>query len=190
MLALNHKQLIGKGRDRACYAHPDTPSLCVKVSLKPEKQSIRERQYLAFLSKQNVDLSLISCHRGEVETNLGKGHLFDLYRSSAGIICPTLKEAIQQNLYSKEYLLTELKTLKNYLIENAICVRDLSPNNIICATHAQGQTKFIIIDGIGSPNYNPLTIRWKPLIVRAIDKAWKRLERKIKKIDPYLYNEQ
>lgn len=186
MHILNEENLIGQGRDRACYTHTEDPKLCIKVSLRPESQSIRERNYLKYLKEKRKDLSLISCHMGEIETNHGKGHLFQLERFADGQIAPTIKEAIQRHLFSKKQLLSELQTLKNYLITNAICVRDLSPTNIVCKQGINNQIIFKIIDGIGSPNHNPLTIRWRRLTHQAIEKAWQRLERKINQIHPQL----
>jgi hypothetical protein len=44
-LELDSTLFIAKGRDRACYRHPLEPSLCIKVALRPEKQSVREKAY-------------------------------------------------------------------------------------------------------------------------------------------------
>ena len=37
---------------------------------------------LSWLEKQNKDLSKISLYKGEIETNLGTGYLFELVRDS------------------------------------------------------------------------------------------------------------
>ena len=178
-ITLTSTQFIAKGRDRACYYHPTRKDLCIKVALKPEKQSLRERAYLRFLTRKKTDLHLISQYRGEVNTNLGKGYLFDLAVNHNGKLSPTLKQAIENGALSQQETHLLLKALKRYLNDNLICVKDLSPNNLAYVTHRKNNAKLFIIDGIGNPNNNPLTIRVKSLIKKAIDKTWIRLERKV-----------
>jgi hypothetical protein len=175
-------QLIGQGRDRYCYAHPENPTLCIKIARHSEQQSARERKYIDFLKKRGTDLSNISCHAGLIQTNKGTGHLFELLRLENGNIAPTLKSVIQTNQVSIDECLKELQKLKSYLIVNNICVRDLSPTNIVCDVSDTNNIRFVIIDGIGSPNFNPLTIRWSRLTKKAIERAWARLERKAKQL--------
>lgn len=181
---LNLTEIIGQGRDRACYAHPLVADLCVKVALKSEHQTLRERNYLMFLKQHQADLSAISCYRGDVMTDHGQGYLFELERLPDGQVAPTLKQAIISGSLTQQQVLDELRKLRDYLFKNAIFVRDLSPTNIVCKPRKDGHLDFKIIDGIGSPNHNPLTIRWRFLVERAIDKAWQRLERKVKQLGP------
>ena len=175
-------ELIGQGRDRACYSHPKLARFCVKVPLTKDRQTPRERRYLAYLNKKGANLSAISGYYGEVATNLGQGYVFELMRLANGQIAPTLKEALLNGIISEKKLLSELHTLREYLSRNAICVRDLSPTNIVCRIAPDGHLEFKIIDGIGSPNHNPLTIRLGYLVERAINQAWQRLERKIRNL--------
>ena len=76
----------------------------------------------------------------------------------------------------------QLNELKNYLIANKICVRDISPSNISCERTLNGVNLFII-DGVSNSNINPLTIRLQSLVNTSIDKAWKGLERKLARIE-------
>lgn len=173
---------IAQGRDRACYHHPSNKNICIKISIKPEKQSLREKSYLEFLARRKVDLHLISLCRGTVITNLGKGYLFDLAVNYDGRLSQTLTQAIKTKSISKTDVTRLLIDLKKYLITHLICIKDISPNNLSYIKTTE-QTGFLyIIDGIGNPNHNPLTIRSKSLTHKAINSAWERLERKVRKL--------
>ncbi len=181
-IQLTPSMFIAQGRDRACYHHPSQKNVCVKVSIKPEKQSLREKSYLEFLARRKVDLHLISQYRGEVMTNLGAGHLFDLAVNYDGHLSQTLTQAIKTNSISKTEVTRLLIDLKKYLTTYLICVKDISPNNLAYVKTSEQAGYLYIIDGIGNSDHNPLTIRIKSLIHIATDNAWQRLERKVNKL--------
>lgn len=178
MIDLDKCKLIGKGRDRACYEHPEDPSLCIKVALQREKQSKREIRYLKYLEKKNKDLSRISKFQGLINTNLGKGYIFELAKNHNGLIAPTLTFAIQNKLISEEEVKEIIDSVDTYLTEQAICVSDLSPNNITVIREQSSELSFQIIDGIGVAKPNPFITRIPSLINKCHQKALERLKRK------------
>lgn len=185
MIHLDEKNLIGKGRDRACYAHPENVNACIKVSIKPEKQSIREKKYLRYLSKKDRNLSFISNYLGQIETSNGTGHQYELVRDFEGNIAPTLKEAIQSDLISIDEINDIVKRVKHYLINELICVYDLSPNNVCVYKDKKGNWQFKIIDGLGVSTWNPATERVKLLAESLIQKSHNRLIDRIDKTLKY-----
>ena len=148
-IELTSSIFIAKGRDRACYHHPFQANLCVKVAVKPEKQSLREKAYLNFLTQKHTDLHAVSQYRGEVSTNLGKGYLFDLAMNYDGSLSKTLKQAIQEEAIPQQEVNKLLAQLKHYLESNLICVKDLSPNNLAYVKTNENKATLFIIDGIG-----------------------------------------
>jgi len=184
-IQLSDDLIIGTGRDRICYEHPTIKEQCIKTSISSHKQSRREVRYFSFLKKRGVDLSQVSEFLGKVQTNKGIGFCFELIRDVNGRVSPTLREALEQQIISVTDIQHDLTQLKEYLISNRICVRDISPSNIIYQVTPQG-TKLIIIDGISNSNLNPLTIRMPKLITAAIAKAWQSLDRKLTRIDKSL----
>lgn len=48
---LSDNLIVGKGRDRVCYEHPNNANLCIKISITNDKQSKREVSYFKFLKK-------------------------------------------------------------------------------------------------------------------------------------------
>lgn len=187
IIQLSDDLIIGKGRDRICYEHPTIKEQCIKTSITTHKQSRREVRYFSFLEKRKTDLSQVSKFLGKVQTNNGTGFCFELIRESNGKVSPTLREALEQRLISLKDVQHQLILLKEYLIMNEICVRDISPSNIIYQTTSRN-INLIIIDGISNPNLNPFTIRRPKLISAAIGKAWKSLEKKLTRIEKSLNN--
>ena len=109
----------------------------------------------------------------------------DRVRNEDGNISLTLRESLEKQIFSIKDIQPKLEQLKEYLLSNGICIRDISPSNIICQNTAKG-INLIIIDGIGYSNISPLTIRLPRLINSAIIKAWKSLDIKLARIEKSL----
>lgn len=185
-IQLSDDLIIGTGRDRICYEHPTIKEQCIKISTSSHKQSRREVRYFSFLTKRNINLSHVSVFLGNVQTSKGIGFCFELVRNVNGEISCTLRESLEKRIISLREVQPKLEDLKKYLVSNAICVRDISPSNIICQDTTEG-INLIIIDGVGNSNISPLTIRLPRLINSAINKAWKSLDRKLAKIEKSLH---
>lgn len=184
-IQLSDSLIIGKGRDRVCYEHPQQENLCIKISISNDKQSKREIRYFNFLKKKKVDLSHISTFRGKLNTNIGVGYTFDVIRDHDGKISKTLRQCLESRIFPIESIQPKIKDLKEYLISNKICVRDISPSNISCQITPHDINLFII-DGVSNSNINPLTIRFEGLVNASIEKAWRGLSRKLARIEQAL----
>lgn len=182
---LSDDLIVGKGRDRVCYEHPQNSNLCIKISISNDKQSKREVSYFNFLKRTDADLSKISIFRGKKNTNNGLGYTFDLIRDHDGSVSKTLRQCLESQEFTTQWIQPQLIKLKQYLITNKICVRDISPSNIVCKKTPHGIDLFII-DGVSNSNINPFTIRLQSLVNASIDKAWKGLDRKLSRIEQSL----
>lgn len=178
LINLDESMLIGKGRDRACYAHPYDLSLCIKIAIKAEKQSRREKRYLSYLKRKNRDISLLSDFKGVVKTDKGTGYLFELVRNNDGSIAESLTNVIKKQLISVADIKTINDLLEDYLTKQQICAYDLSPNNLVVFTDQNGKLACKIIDGIGVAKPNPLLTRLPSLITKSQQKALARFKRK------------
>jgi hypothetical protein len=185
IIQLSDDLIIGKGRDRICYEHPTIKDQCIKISIDTHKQSLREIKYFSFLKNRNANLSNVSDFLGRIKTNLGEGFCFELIRDSSGEISPTVRQALEKKMITLEEIQLDLEHLKEYLIINSVCVRDISPSNISYQKTESG-TKLVIIDGVSNSNFNPLTIRLKSLTTKAILKSWISLIRKLNRINQLL----
>lgn len=185
VIKLSDNLIIGKGRDRICYEHPHIKNLCIKISITTDKQSKREVRYFSFLKNTAADLSRISLFLGKIKTNHGTGYLFELIRDYDGKVSKTLRQCLESHEFTVKEIQPQLAKLKSYLVVNKICVRDISPSNISCQKTEDGFSLFII-DGISNASINPLTIRLHSLVNKAIEKAWKSLDRKLNRIETSL----
>ena len=185
IIQLSDSLIVGKGRDRICYEHPDNHSLCIKLSFNSNKQSKREVKYFNYLTKKKRDLSKISCFVSMVKTDKGSAYVFELIRDNNGHVSKTLRQCLESKVFSLEYIRPQLIELKNYLIANKICVRDISPSNICCRETLTGFNLYII-DGVSNPTINPFNIRIQRLINNSINKAWMGLDRKLARIEKLL----
>jgi hypothetical protein len=170
IIQLSDDLIIGKGRDRVCYIHPHNEDLCIKISIGNNKQSEREARYFNFLESRQTDLSKISIFQENVITNLGKGYTFDLIKDEDGNVAKTLRQCLELKILTLDEIKPKLRDLKDYLVRNNICVRDMTTANIICKK-TKGGFKLFIIDGVSNASINPLTIRFHSLVRKAIEKA-------------------
>ena len=178
---LSKATLIGRGRDRDCYRHPKVLNQCIKVSRRPQKQTKRERVYFSLLMRWERDTSQLAHYLGSVKTSLGEGATYELMLDDTGRISDTLGEVIRQQHLSAEDVRSMLDDLLDYLLENHICVRDISPSNIMCQKK-DGHYRLVIVDGVSNPGVNPLNIRVDFLSRHFIRRAWRSLERKVSAI--------
>lgn len=188
LIQLPNDLIIGKGRDRVCYQHPTIQEQCIKISIDNDKQSKREMRYFRFLKNKQTDLSKISAFISKVYTDKGVGYAFDLIRDEDGQVSKTLHQSLELKEYTIDQVKPLIAGLKKYLIDNKICVKDISPSNISCKKTKDG-LNLIIIDGVSNANINPLTIRLEHLINASIKKAWKGLDRKLARIQKSLDEE-
>jgi hypothetical protein len=188
-IQLSDSLIIGEGRDRVCYIHPHKKNQCIKISISNNKQSKREVRYFKFLTSRHFNLSKISKYQGEVITNLGKGYAFDLITNEDGNVSKTLRQCLESRLFTIEEIQPKLLDLRESLVRNKICVRDISPSNISCQETSKGINLFII-DGVSNANINPLTIRIQSLVNTSITKAWKGLNRKLASLEKRLEENQ
>tara|TARA_B110000196_G_scaffold320238_1_gene341319 strand:- start:3499 stop:4059 length:561 start_codon:yes stop_codon:yes gene_type:complete len=178
LIQLPDNLIIGKGRDRICYEHPLIQEQCIKISIRNDKQSKREMRYFKYLKSKKTDLSKTSIFLEKIKTNKGLGYSFRLIRDYDGKVSKTLLQSLEFNECSIPQVLPLISDLKDYLMVNKICVRDISPSNISCQKTKEG-LNLMIIDGIGSASINPFTIRSQRLVNKSIEKAWKGLNRKL-----------
>lgn len=162
MIQLAPELLVGKGKTRSCYVHPDDPDKCIKIDHhKTGGPTSKEAAYYNKLARIRPDLSYTHIPRfhGFVETSLGRGGVFDLIRDETdGQISRSLTSYLAAGEVSAEdpkwrqahccYLET--------LFDEAVIIRDFTPGNICVRKLRNGQFHFVTIDGIGHRDLIPL----------------------------------
>jgi hypothetical protein len=179
VIALSDKYLISVGTNRACYSNPDNKLLCIKINIGDNKETHREIKYYMFLKKKNISWEMLSKYYGSINTNLGKGEMFELIRDYNGNISKQLNYYLKSN-EDKECLLNMLLKLKSYLLEEMIIVKDLNAANIVYQKYTQSSGRLVIIDGL---NNKRRLLNTKQRTIKTINKIWSSFFISVK---PYL----
>jgi len=136
MLYIDRTTLIGRGRHRECYKHPEDQNLCIKITVKDSPLEIkREKKYYRHLQKRGISWDMIPRYYGDAETNLGLGSVFDLISDHDLTVSKSLEYYLsseEQTEKCYESLSESLHLLKKYLLDNNIVTMDLKPYNILC----------------------------------------------------------
>ena len=179
------RDLIGKGKERKCYVHPENPNKAIKISSGPvTKQTDRELKFYRSLSRRpKLSFKHIPCYYGEINTNLGPGQMFDLIRDYDGQVSRSLLWYLQQG-YSLDFFKKDLTRLFEYLVANQLIFNhDMYSGNILFKKKSADKGRLVIIDGLGDtvylnwlnafPNHrkNKIKRRWGLFYDRLKDRA-------------------
>ena len=183
MLSLKKSLFIGQGLHRACYHHPENDGLCVKVVVAEggAKESAREEMYYQHLAKTNVFSKSIPKFYGIIETNLGKGSIFELVRSEDGEVSSSLEtvlhhQRVSNNLEEEQSIRRGLNQLRKELVQSNIITMTLHPKNILCKKNQKNFCRLVVIDNIGNSDWLPVCNYCKPLAKRKIVRKWNRFQ--------------
>lgn len=162
MIELTSDHLIGKGRTRFCYRHPDDPDKCIKIDMRlTGGPTAKEALYYQKIRRLRPDLAYTHIPRfhGFVETTLGRGGVFDLIRDeTTGEISKSLKHYIRSGEVTADnplWLEAHRKYMKT-LYDEAVIIRDFNPGNVCVRLMRDGGYHFVTIDGIGHRDFIPL----------------------------------
>ena len=150
---LDEKLFLGKGGERSSYIHPDDDKKIIKVihlQGKHNNQNELEYAYMKYLEKKCADFShIIKCY-GWIDTNKGRGLIFERVENFDKTPMRTLSYYSKFNLLDEQTGLKLIQDLKEYLFNNSILFIDASLSNVFCQKIAENQYKLIIFDGLGA----------------------------------------
>jgi len=190
MIYLDKDDFLQSGSERDCYIHPIENNKVVKIIRETKKdggQNDIEYKYYKYLEKYNASLVHIPQCYGFINTNLGKGLVFDK------IVNFDNTQSQQFKYYIKDKLLTNsqenelLEELKQYLEKNKILFVDASLRNVLCQKISEDNYKLMIIDGLGGrrPGLKSTLYIQRVLLpyhIYKIKKQWKMLLFQIYKV--------
>ncbi len=165
---------IGKGKERACYIHPEEPRKAIKISMgKVNEQTRRDIKFYRKLARRTMgENSHIPKFYGLCETNLGKGIVVDLIRNYDGEISRPLNWYLAQGVPIEEFDVY-LEELKHSLLQNLIIFNhDMTIGNLLFQRYSTRNARLVAIDGLG----DVVTFAWLnviPFLVRRkIKRRW------------------
>ena len=167
---------IGKGKERACYVHPEDPRKAIKISIgRINQQSRREIKFYRKLQKRGeINDSHIPGFHGLCDTNLGKGFVVDLIRNYDGEISRPLNWYLAEG-YPIEEFAAYLEELKQSFLRNLIIFNhDMTIGNLLLQKTSTARARLVAIDGLG----DVVAIDWldffPSLVRRKIRRRWGR----------------
>lgn len=152
MIELNKGFFLAQGGERDCYIHPTDENKLIKIMQDKNKtdQNSVDEIYYNILIKNKVSFSNIPKCYGYIETNLGKGLIFDRILNYDRSLCKSFRYMIAHKLISMEEQKKLIEDLKNYLFNNKILFVDSSLTNILYQKKNENESSLIIIDGLGA----------------------------------------
>ncbi len=155
MIEISENDIIGKGRERTVYLHPNDKNFCIKIA---NEQSSRNKmamlREIKYLKRHQDHLSFLSKYHYKTTTNLGEGFVFDLIRDYNGFISKTLSFYLENSqLKMLKHLKEQVNQIFEDLLERKAVVHDLRPNNILVQWYSNNNYKLIIVDGFGNSDF-------------------------------------
>ena len=176
-LSLSANLFVAEGTDRKCFRHPNEANLCIKI-LHPERRSgrfWREISYYSSLRRRDVDFRYLTRFHGSINTNLGKGAIFELVLDDDARVSKSLDYYLAQNdKVFNAWIVDEIECLKQNFFQQWIVFHDLNPTNILVKRLGFDEFRMVVIDGIGHNHSVPLASYSSLLARKKITRVWNR----------------
>ena len=166
---------VGKGKERACFVHPDDPQKAIKVTHGDiSQQSRREIKFYQKLYNRDGSDPHIPRFHGLCETNLGQGIVVDMIRDQGGEISRPLNWYLAEG-YPIEDFEPYLDELKQSFLQNLIIFNhDMTVGNLLFQKVSATCARLVAIDGLG----DVVIVDWfdvfPALVRRKICRRWQR----------------
>ena len=155
-IEIDESLTVAQGANRTCYRHPEDFNKCIKIpKINGLTAQLLECEYLQKQVSKNISWKHMSRYYGEIETNLGKGYVYELirdYNKAISLPFSYYFEKISRMDIPLKNLLRSLGELKEYLLENEIIVKSVKPYNILFKRINQKDGIAVIVDNIGHHN--------------------------------------
>ena len=176
-VSLSAQLFVAEGTDRKCFRHPDHSNLCIKV-LHPERRAgrfWREIRYYSSLQRRGADFKHLTRFHGLVDTNLGRGAVFDLVLDDDDRVSRSLDYYLEQNEREfNDWVVGEIESLKLNMHQEWIVFHDLNPTNILVKRLSFDEFSLVIVDGIGHNHFLPLASYSRRFARKKILRVWNR----------------
>ncbi|MCT7447128.1 PhoP regulatory network YrbL family protein [Aliarcobacter skirrowii] len=177
IIVLKDDFIIGKGTTRVCYEFFMDTSKVIKINYAKKmykNQNFIEYIYFKYLEKTNVPLTHISKTYNFVNTNMGRGLVYDKVVDYNKKLSKTLYEVINQSKFCLKEENRLIEELKEYIFKYKILFLDIALENILCSEYKEGKYKLVIIDGIGGTSLAKLILYkiFKGYGERRVERKW------------------
>lgn len=165
MTIICKENFLAEGTYQECYIHPSNKNLCIKIDKAPDQitRLSNEINYIKRISKKKIkdtDYIFFSRYKGQIETNLGKGYVYELIRDEqTQEVSKTLYYYLwlmEDNPIDNNKLDTAYSLLIDLMIKYKIVANDIRLKNICCKILSDNTIQLIHIDGLGHRDFLPL----------------------------------
>ena len=188
---------FAKGGHRAIYFHPENAQQCIKVMMAASTPQMKKAKAPWWKRFKNLDSfddnfeehqvlrhienwapAIIGKHipacYGFIETSQGKGLITDVYRDFDDNISPNLLSFLEKN-GDQFGLMSAIEEFQQSIYHHQILSRALLLHNIVVQRQSQNVCRLFLIDGIGNPEFIPISSYF--FLTRKL-----KIKRKIKKM--------
>lgn len=193
--------LIGKGRNKDVYIHPENPAQCIKINARGTKDHRAEMNYRRSRELRNLPPSaLMVSYFGAVETNLGTGYVFERIVDYDGINSKTIEELIKLELKARSEnssvrkllgtdkeipkVMDVLLRFRKELFRDNIIIPDMWPFNYMVQFDTPSDWRIRIVDDLGSPALIPIVYYIDYFGAKRVRRRWRIFIRRIVSLYP------
>lgn len=174
-LNLTDDLFLGRGAHKAAYVHPEDEKLCVKITFKwPDEDVKKELRYRSVLGKKADDMPLLVKYYGMVETNLGRGYVFERVTDFDGGSCSTLSQYIE-TCSSSEEMVQLLLAFRKEFFRGRYVVAGMNTDNFLVQRISSTERRLRIVDDLGTGAFIPLLYYSDRLLRKRAAKYWRLL---------------
>ncbi len=178
-LILTDDLFLGRGNHKEVFIHPTDKNLCVKILFDtPDEDFDREMRYRRALGKRVDTMTLLTKYHGEVDTDRGRGYVFENVIDFDGNESRTILSHIE-NPTSVDDLIAILLEFKRDFIEQKFVAAGMDPDNFMVQRLSPTERRMKIIDNIGTSARVPILYYSDFLMARRAKKYWRRFVREI-----------
>ena len=178
MITLTDDLYLGVGNHKTVYAHPTDKNLCVKILHTPDDPDFyKESRYRKALGSRADSMTLITKYFGEIETNKGKGYLFERVLDFDGKISQTMLNVLDDTVADKNLLPATEKLLldfKKTYFDERFLLAGVDPDNYLVQRTSPTERRVRIIDNIGIATFIALPYYFDYFALKRVKKYWER----------------
>ena len=193
VLQLTDDLLLGKGHHKAVYTYPNRPMWCVKVVYDNSSFDVwRELRYRRARSRMGWPSSMLTKYNGLVETNLGKGYVYERIADYDGRPSKSLKDYIlaadtPAGMDELKALIGEFRQLWQ---QELVIVSDTNPENFAVQKITPTGYLLRIVDNIGSGSHLPIVFYSRHFARKRVERYWKRFLREMRRDHPAIISDE
>ena len=184
VLELRDDLLLGKGCHKACWIDPRDEQRCVKVAYSlPDMDIRREMKYRRVRRWRNKKSDLLPHFYGMVDTNRGKGFVYERIVDYDGHSSLELGEWLNKERERRGRGMKPvnveriLATFRDRWIADGIIMYNTQVENIMVQQLSAnwGEVRLRIVDNIGTHSALPIFFFWDYMARKSVRRYWNRL---------------